>query len=61
MSSKISIAQQNHIGFSIRAFLKIERFSFKTGISWFEAKTQIIREAVRNYLENPIHENYLTA
>lgn len=59
--ARLGIAQQNHIGFSIRAFLRIERFSFKTGISWFEAKTRIIREAVRNYLENPIYENYLTA
>jgi hypothetical protein len=59
--ARLSIAQQNHIGFAIRAFLRIKRFSFKTGISWFEAKTQIVREAVRNYLENPIYENYLTA
>ncbi len=59
--ARLSIAQQNHIGFSIRPFLRIERFSFKTGISWFEAKIQIIRESIINYLENPIYENYLNA
>jgi putative transposase len=59
--ARLKIAQQNHIGFSIRAFLRLERFSFKTGVSWFEAKNQIIRAAVRNYLESPIYENYLTA
>ena len=59
--ARLGVAQKNHIGFSIRAFLRLERFSFKTGLSWFEAKTQIVREAVRNYLENPIYENYLTA
>jgi putative transposase len=39
--ARFAAAQQNHIGLAIRAFLRIERFSFKTGISWFEAKTQI--------------------
>ena len=46
-------AQRNHIGLSIRAFLRLERFSFRTGHSWFETKTSIIREAVRAYLNNP--------
>jgi putative transposase len=59
--ARLGIAQHNHIGFAIRAFLRIERFSFKTGISWFEAKIQIVREAVRNYLTNPYYQNYLTA
>lgn len=59
--ARLGIAQQNHIGFSIRAFLRIERFCFKTGITWFEAKIQITREAIRHYLTNPFYENYLTA
>ncbi len=46
-------AQRNHIGLAIRAFLRLERFSFRTGYSWFETKTSIIREAVRAYLKNP--------
>lgn len=59
--TRLGIAQENHIGLSIRAFLRLERFSFKTGTSWFEAKIKIVREAVRSYLERPIYENYLTA
>ena len=46
-------AQRNHIGLALRAFLRLERFSFNTGLSWFEIKTQIIREAVRAYLTTP--------
>ena len=59
--TRVAIAQENHIGLAIRAFLRLERFSFKTGISWFEAKTRIVREAIRQYLRRPIYEDYLTA
>jgi hypothetical protein len=48
-------AQRNHIGLALRAFLRLERYCFKTGLSWFEAKTSIIREAVRAYLANPMY------
>ncbi len=44
-------AQKNHILFSLRAFLRIERF--QTGITWFEAKIDIVREKVRTYLRFP--------
>jgi len=47
--------RRNHILLAIRAFLRLEVFSIKTGYSWFEEKTQIIREAVRAYLEKPIY------
>ena len=47
-------AQRNHIGMALRAFLRLEVHSYKTGISWFEAKTSIIREAVRVYLAKPL-------
>lgn len=46
-------AQRNHIGLAIRAFLRLESYWFNTGISWYEAKTSIIREAVRSYLASP--------
>ncbi len=46
-------AQRNHIGLAIRAFLRLEIQWFNTGISWYEAKTSIIREAVRSYLSSP--------
>lgn len=54
-------AQRNHIGLAIRAFLRLEIFSLKTGHSWFEAKTSIIRDAVRNYLTNPAYAFQPTA
>jgi putative transposase len=47
-------AQRNHIGFALRAFLRLEVHCHHKGISWFEAKTSIIREAVRAYLANPL-------
>ncbi len=48
-------AQRNHIGCALRAFLRLESHCYHTGISWFEAKTSIIREAVRNYVANPLY------
>ena len=46
-------AQRNHIGYAIRAFLRFEQHRLVTGISWWEAKTSIVREAVRAYLAAP--------
>jgi putative transposase len=46
-------AQRNHIGLSIRAFLRLERNRVATGMSWAEAKVSITRDAVRAYLANP--------
>lgn len=46
-------AQRNHIGMSIRAFLRMECYCFARGWSWFQAKMDVIRDAVRTYLTNP--------
>ena len=46
-------AQRNHIGLALRAFLRFEAHCFAQGISWVEAKTAIIRDAVRDYLARP--------
>src|SRR3954449_3559198 len=46
-------AQRNHIGLAIRAFLRLEWHFFSTGVSGFEAKLRLIREAVRRYLARP--------
>src|SRR5512134_918742 len=54
-------AQRNHIGLCLRAFLRLERHCYHTGISWFEAKTAIIRPAVRAYLANPLYTLPATA
>lgn len=45
--------QRNHIGLSIRAFLRIEIHCFALGVSWFQATLDVIRPAVRTYLTNP--------
>jgi putative transposase len=46
-------AQQNHIGCALRAFLRLEQHRLVTGVSWWEAKTSLIREAVRQSLAHP--------
>jgi putative transposase len=54
-------AQRNHIGLALRAFLRLEVHCYHKGISWFEAKTSIIREAVRGYLAKPLYTPTPTA
>ena len=44
---------RNHIGLCIRAFVRIESHCYRERISWIQAKTSIIRDAVRAYLANP--------
>jgi hypothetical protein len=51
--ARSATAQRNHIELALRAFLRLEFHSFVKGISWFEAKTSLIREAVRAYLAHP--------
>ncbi len=46
-------AQRNHIGMAVRAFLRLEWHFFTTGISAFEAKMRVVRDAVRSYLARP--------
>jgi hypothetical protein len=46
-------AQRNHIGLALRAFVRLEYHLYSTGISWWNAKTSIIRDAVRSYLAQP--------
>lgn len=51
----------NHIGLCIRAFLRLESNCYREKMSWMEAKTGIIREAVRGYLSNPLYCSLPTA
>jgi hypothetical protein len=46
-------AQRNYIKLAMRAFLRIESHCFVKVIFWFEAKTAIVRDAVRAYLAKP--------
>ena len=43
----------NHIGLCVRAFVRLESHCYREKVSWFEAKTAIIRDAVKAYLPNP--------
>ncbi len=43
-------AQQNHIGWAVRAFLRLEHPRIRTGTSWFESKLGIMRKALQLYL-----------
>lgn len=43
-------AQRNHIGWAVRAFLRLEHHRMRTGTSWFETKMEIIRSALQLYL-----------
>lgn len=51
--ARSATAQRNHIAMALRAFLRLETYSYATGYSWFEAKMQIIRDALRAYLKAP--------
>jgi len=51
----------NHIGLCIRAFVRLESYCHQKKMSWVEAKTSIIRDAVRSYLSNPRYSFLPTA
>jgi hypothetical protein len=48
-------AQRNQIGLAIRAFLRLSHHFFTTGVSWYEAKARITRDAVRAYIAQPLY------
>ena len=54
-------AWRNHVGLCLRAFLRLESHCYHRGISWYEVKTSIIREAVRAYIANPRYSLIPTA
>lgn len=51
----------NHIGLCIRAFVRLESHCYREKMSWIQAKTSIIRDAVRAYLSNPRYSLLPTA
>jgi putative transposase len=48
-----AIKQRGHIHLALRAFVRLEVHRLSTGISWYEAKWDIVREAIRAYLARP--------
>jgi hypothetical protein len=59
--TRMSNAQRNHIGFAIRAFVRLEWHRFTRGVGWFAAKLQIVHDAVRGYLTRPAYRLPQTA
>jgi len=47
------VKQHGHILLSLRAFVRLEANRITTGVSWYEAKLDIVRDAIRNYLVMP--------
>lgn len=47
--------QRGHIQLALRAFVRLEAHWLRTGMSWYAAKTGIIRTAVREYLAHPCY------
>jgi len=58
---RAATAQRNHVGLAIRAFVRLEYHRFTTGVTWFQAKLAIVRDAVRRYLANPLYRLPSTA
>lgn len=56
-----AVALLNHLLLSIRAFLRLEAYRLKVGVSWYEAKTAIVRDAIRTYLAHRVYEFASTA
>ncbi|ADH61955.1 hypothetical protein Mesil_3485 (plasmid) [Allomeiothermus silvanus DSM 9946] len=44
-----------HLLLALRAFLRLEVYRLRRGVSWYEAKASIVREAIRSYLAHPLH------
>jgi putative transposase len=51
--ARTEAAQRGHIQLALRAFVRLETHWWNSGISWYQAKTDIIRTAIRAYLANP--------
>jgi hypothetical protein len=52
---RIERAQRNHIGLAIRAYVRLEIQRWRTRVSIFHCKLDIIRAAVRLYLAHPTY------
>ena len=51
---RLEIAQRNHIGLSLRAYVRLEFHRWRHRLPLFDAKLNIIRQALRLYLAHPI-------
>jgi hypothetical protein len=52
-SVRSAVGQANHLLLAVRAYLRLEVHRVRSGVSHFEAKTDIIRSAIRSFLADP--------
>jgi putative transposase len=50
---RLERSQRNHIGLAVRAYVRLEWHRWRTRVSIFNAKLDILRDAVRLYLAHP--------
>jgi hypothetical protein len=50
---RLEVAQRNHIGLALRAFVRLEFHRWQHRLAIFDAKLDIIRQAIRLYLTRP--------
>jgi putative transposase len=58
---RAEVAQRNHIGLALRAFVVMEQWCFRNGVNWLKAKWSIVQDAVRNYRANPTFQATMIA
>jgi putative transposase len=51
--ARLGRIQRSHVGLAIRAFLRLQAFCWRTGVSWLNAKLDVVRAAVTAYLRAP--------
>ena len=61
VQARRAVAIRNHLGLALRAFLRLEAHRLRTGVSWYEAKLGIVREAIAHYLMHPRYYRLSTA
>jgi putative transposase len=52
---RIERSQRNHIGLALRAYVRLEVHRWRTRISIFNTKLDIVRAAIRHYLSHPTY------
>lgn len=52
-SARSAVGQANHLLLSVRAYLRLEVHRVRTGVSHFEAKASVVRDAIRAFLTDP--------
>jgi hypothetical protein len=58
---RLEQAQRNHIGLALRAYARLEYHRWRTRLSIFNSKLDIIRSAVGFYLAHPMYRLPSTA